>query len=76
MVSWLFRWLVGWLLIGSYLVSKVVRNLVTWIVIYLAVILICNRRKEKYRLRRLGLFIGIYLLSTFIIVPLLAPIWG
>jgi len=45
-------------------------------IIYLLVILLCNKRKEKYRLRRLGLFTGIYLLSAFVIVPLLAPIWG
>jgi hypothetical protein len=45
-------------------------------IIYLAVILICNNKKEKYRLRRLGLFLGIYLLFTFMIVPLLAQIWG
>ena len=36
-------------------------------IIYLGVILICNRRKEKYRLRRFALFKGIYLLAT---------IWG
>jgi hypothetical protein len=45
-------------------------------IIYLLVILICNKNKEKYRLRRLGLFMGIYLLSAFLIIPLLAPIWG
>ncbi len=45
-------------------------------IIYLAVVLICNSKKEKYRLRRFGLFSGIYLLSTFMIVPLLAQIWG
>ncbi|NJO90072.1 MAG: hypothetical protein HC831_14840 [Chloroflexia bacterium] len=45
-------------------------------VIYLTVILICNKKKKKYRLRRLGLFSGIYLLSTFVVVPLLAKIGG
>ena len=45
-------------------------------IVYFLVILTCNKNKERYRLKRFGLFTGIYLLSTFLIVPVLAPFWG
>jgi hypothetical protein len=45
-------------------------------VIYLLSILFIKKSIFKYRLKRMLLFSGLYLLSTFLIVPYLAPFFG
>ncbi|MTI29318.1 hypothetical protein E1171_00675 [Cytophagales bacterium RKSG123] len=45
-------------------------------IIYLISILLIKRNAEKKRLKQIGIFIGLYLFTTFLIVPSLAPIFG
>ncbi len=45
-------------------------------VVYLIAILAIKRTTNKRRLKRLGLFSVLYLAATYLIVPLLAPIFG
>ena len=44
--------------------------------IYLIAILIVKKNANKKRAKRLGLFAGLYLLTTFLIIPQLASIFG
>gem|GEM_PF-4776906 len=44
-------------------------------IIYLISILLIKKPNQK-RLKRLGFFIGLYLFTTFLIVPNLAPFFG
>ena len=44
--------------------------------IYLVSILIIKSKTEKRRLKKISIFISLYLISTFFIVPNLAPIFG
>jgi hypothetical protein len=45
-------------------------------IIYGLSLLIINKKKSKYQLKRISLFIILYLLATFLIVPKIAPIFG
>lgn len=45
-------------------------------IIYLLSILIINRKVDNHRLKRTGLFTLFYLAFTFIIIPIVAPIFG
>ena len=45
-------------------------------VVYLLAILIIKKKKRQYKLKRLLLFSGLYVLTTFLIVPYLAPIFS
>lgn len=42
----------------------------------MAALLLVKNRSEKKRMKRLGIFIGLYLLTTFLIVPSIAPVFG
>jgi energy-coupling factor transporter transmembrane protein EcfT len=43
---------------------------------YLLALLLVKKTKKKYRLKRGLLFVGLYLLITFLIVPTVAPFFG
>lgn len=43
---------------------------------YLTSILLIKRRVNKKRLKRIGIFAGLYLITTLLIVPNVAPIFG
>jgi hypothetical protein len=45
-------------------------------IIYLISILLIKKSAEKKRLKRIGVFTGLYLFTTLLIVPSLAPIFG
>ena len=45
-------------------------------IIYLIAILLVKKSAEKKRLKRIGIFTGLYLLTTFLIVPSVAPTFG
>ena len=45
-------------------------------ILYLISILVIKRTANKRRLKRIGVFIGLYLIATFFIVPNVAPIFG
>lgn len=45
-------------------------------VIYLISVLSIKRNINKRRLKRIGFFAGLYLLTTFLIIPVIAPIFG
>ncbi len=45
-------------------------------IIYIISLLFISRKKSKYRLKRTLLFIFLYVISTFFIVPNVAPIFG
>ncbi|WP_239524928.1 hypothetical protein [Leptobacterium flavescens] len=45
-------------------------------IVYLISILIIKRKKAKYKLKRIGLFLILYTITTFLIVPNLAPLFG
>ena len=45
-------------------------------IIYLISILAIKKRVGRRRIKRVGLFIGLYLLTTFLIVPKVAPLFG
>lgn len=44
--------------------------------IYLITILVIKKNTNKKRTKRLGLFAGLYLFTTFLIIPQLAPLFG
>lgn len=45
-------------------------------VLYLISLLLISNKKSNYKLKRIFFFIGIYLVTTFLIVPKVAPIFG
>jgi len=45
-------------------------------IIYLISIVLIRKKSDRKRVKRLGTFIGLYLITTFFIVPYLAPIFG
>jgi hypothetical protein len=45
-------------------------------IIYLTAILLIKKSAKNKRLKRIGIFAGLYLLTTFLIVPNVAPIFG
>lgn len=45
-------------------------------IIYLIAVLSIKNTAEKKRLKRIGVFLGIYLITTFLIIPNFAPIFG
>ncbi len=45
-------------------------------IVFLLAILLVKKNTEKRRLKRVGLFTGLYLIATFIIVPNIAPLLG
>ena len=45
-------------------------------VLYLISLLLISNKKSNYKLKRTFFFIGIYLVTTFLIVPKVAPIFG
>ncbi|MEP4660929.1 MAG: hypothetical protein ABJZ88_00350 [Nonlabens ulvanivorans] len=45
-------------------------------IVYLIAILINRRIKLKMKIQKFGLFFGLYCISTFLIIPYLAPIFG
>lgn len=45
-------------------------------IIYLITILLLKKQTEKKRLKRIGVFVILYLFATFLIVPNLAPVFG
>ena len=45
-------------------------------IVYLIVMLITRRQIKRRRVKRIGLFIVLYLLVTFLLVPLTAPVFG
>ena len=60
------------------IVLFVVLTLITQIggIVYLLSLIISRRWNKKLKLKTLIIFIGLYLLSTFLIVPLVAPNFG
>ena len=45
-------------------------------ILYLISLLLISNKKPNYKLKRVFLFIAIYLVSTFLVVPKVAPIFG
>lgn len=45
-------------------------------VVYLVTVFLMKKATGKKHLKRIGVFTGLYLLSTFLIVPYIAPIFG
>jgi len=45
-------------------------------ILYLVSILTIKRSAHKHRLKRIVLFLGLYLFSTFLIIPYIAPLFG
>jgi hypothetical protein len=45
-------------------------------IIYLISIILIKRTAKKRRLKKFGIFVGLYLIATFLIVPNVAPIFG
>ena len=45
-------------------------------IIYLLILLTITKKKPKYRLKRASLFTFLYLTSTFLLIPSIAPLFG
>ena len=45
-------------------------------IIYLLTLFLVKKKTEKRRLKRIGIFAGLYILATFLIIPNIAPIFG
>lgn len=45
-------------------------------IIYLISVFIISKKKSKYKLKRISLFIFVYLIATFLLVPNIAPLFG
>lgn len=45
-------------------------------IVYLIVVFITRKQKEKRKIKRLGLFAIFYLFVTFLLIPLTAPVFG
>lgn len=60
------------------LILFIILTVVTQIggIVYLLGLLISNRRKQKSKGRILIIFTGLYLVSTFLLIPFVAPIFG
>lgn len=61
-----------------HIIIFVLLTIVTQIggIIYLISILLVKKSAKRKRTKRIGIFTGLYLLATFLIVPNLAPIFG
>ncbi|MCR8668065.1 hypothetical protein NO995_10255 [Aestuariibaculum sp. M13] len=61
-----------------HIIIFVILTIITQIggILYLVSILLINRNAKKRRIKRIGIFVGLYLISTFLIVPNVAPIFG
>ncbi|NER18727.1 hypothetical protein GWK10_16025 [Spongiivirga citrea] len=68
----------GFLKILLHLLVVIVLTIVTQVggIIYLIAILSIKRRSTKRRLKKVALFCGLYFLTTFLLVPVLAPLFG
>ena len=45
-------------------------------IIYLLVLLLVKKKTKKRRLKRIGIFVALYLITTYLIVPQIAPVFG
>ncbi|WP_335976102.1 hypothetical protein [Gaetbulibacter jejuensis] len=45
-------------------------------ILYLVSVLLIKRTANKRRIKRIGVFVGLYIIATFLIVPNIAPIFG
>lgn len=61
-----------------HLIITVLLTAITQIggIIYVVSIIFISKKSKKFRLRRRILFIGFYTLTTFLLVPIIAPIFG
>ena len=61
-----------------HIILIVLLTIVTQIggIIYLIAVLLIKRTATKGRLKRIGIFAGLYLFTTFLIIPNIAPIFG
>ncbi len=63
---------------ARHFISILILTIITQIggIVYLVVLGLTKKEMPKRRLKRLGVFVALYLISTFLIVPSVAPFFG